>query len=59
MGTFEWPVRIAGTNSERSETIEATVDTGAFDSMARRACCRTSASSAPTDAGCGWPTEGS
>jgi len=34
MGTFEWPVRIAGPNSERSETIEATVDTGAFYSMA-------------------------
>jgi len=34
MGTFEWPVRIASLNSERSEAIEATVDTGAFYSMA-------------------------
>ena len=34
MGTFEWSVRIAGPNSERSEAIEATVDTGAFYSVA-------------------------
>ena len=33
MGTFEWPVRIARTGSERSEAIEATVDTGAFYSV--------------------------
>jgi clan AA aspartic protease len=33
MGTFEWPVRIAGVGSERSEVIEATVDTGAFYSV--------------------------
>ncbi len=33
MGTFEWPVRIARTDGERSEAIEATVDTGAFYSM--------------------------
>ena len=34
MGTFELPVRIAGPNSKRSAAIEATVDTGAFYSMA-------------------------
>jgi len=34
MGTFEWSVRIAGPNSERSVAIEATVDTGAFYSVA-------------------------
>ena len=33
MGTFEWPVRIASADSERSEAIEATVDTGAFYSV--------------------------
>ena len=33
MGTFEWPMRIAGADSERSEVIEATVDTGAFYSV--------------------------
>ena len=33
MGTFEWPVRIVGADSERSEAIEATVDTGAFYSV--------------------------
>ncbi len=31
MGTFEWPVRIAGTDGRR---YEATVDTGAFYSVA-------------------------
>ena len=33
MGTFEWPVRIARTGSERSEAIEATADTGVFYSV--------------------------
>ena len=33
MGTFEWPLRIAGLNGERSVEIEATVDTGAFYSV--------------------------
>ena len=33
MGTFEWPLRIAGSSSERSAEIEATVDTGAFYTM--------------------------
>jgi len=33
MGTFELSVRVAGPNSERSATIAATVDTGAFYSM--------------------------
>lgn len=33
MGTFEWPMRIAGADSTRSEAIEATVDTGAFYSV--------------------------
>ena len=33
MGTFEWPLRIAGSSSERSVEIEATVDTGAFYTM--------------------------
>lgn len=33
MGTFEWPVRIAGADGERSEAIAATVDTGAFYSV--------------------------
>jgi len=34
MGTFERLVRITGPNSERSVAIEATVDTGAFYSVA-------------------------
>ena len=33
IGTFEWPVRVARAGSERSETIPATVDTGAFYSV--------------------------
>ena len=33
MGTFEWPVRVARADGERSEAIEATVDTGAFYSV--------------------------
>ncbi len=33
MGTFEWPLRIAGLSGGRSVEIEATVDTGAFDSV--------------------------
>ena len=33
MGTFEWPLRIAGSSGERYAEIEATVDTGAFYSM--------------------------
>lgn len=34
MGTFGWPLRIAGSNSERFAEVEATVDTGAFYSVA-------------------------
>ena len=34
MGTFECSVSIVGPNSQRSEAIEATVDTGAFYSVA-------------------------
>lgn len=30
MGTFNWPLRIAGTNTGRFVDVEATVDTGAF-----------------------------
>ena len=33
MGTFKWPVRITCADGDRSEVIEATVDTGAFYSM--------------------------
>ena len=33
LGTFEWPLRIAGSSSERSAEIDATVDTGAFYSV--------------------------
>ena len=33
MGTFEWPLRIVGSSSERSVEIKATVDTGAFYSV--------------------------
>ena len=33
MGTFEWPLRIAGLTGGRSVETEATVDTGAFYSV--------------------------
>ena len=33
MATFEWTLQIAGSSSERSAEIEATVDTGAFYTM--------------------------
>ena len=38
MGTFEWPLRITGSSSERSAEIEATVDTGAFYTMVPSYC---------------------
>lgn len=33
MGTFEWPLQIAGSGGERFAAVEAAVDTGAFYTM--------------------------
>ena len=33
MGTFTWPITISGLDGQKSRTVEATVDTGAFFTM--------------------------